>query len=75
MVRDWSRRQPTSSTSPARSARFFFHPTQGTDSGTVTAEELREREADFAAVDGIAVGIYRDRTTLPPDEIARFGGT
>jgi len=56
-----------------RNARFFFHPTQGTESGTVTAEQLREREADFAAVDGMVVDIYRDRTSLPPDEIARFG--
>ncbi len=56
-----------------RNARFFFHPTQGTDSGTVTAEQLRDREADFAAIDGMVVDIYRDRTTLPPDEIARFG--
>lgn len=56
-----------------RNARFLFHPSTVPFGGTFSGPQMQDRLNQFDAVSAVSTQIFRDRTTLSDDEIARFG--
>ena len=56
-----------------RTARFLFHPTQTTITGSVNEQQLHDRMVVVDNIDGEMRQIYRDRTKLTDEQITLFG--
>ena len=56
-----------------RTARFLFHPTQTTMTGSVNEQQLHDRMVVVDNIDGEMRQIYRDRTKLTDEQITLFG--